>query len=478
MPGLDLASIKRILLIRPDAIGDMVTATPAIAALREKFPQARITVWGRRYNRPVIAGNPDIDEIIEDDLYPLIRQRRPIGLGQYRRWIATIKEQQFDLAINFGGEFAYALIIFLAGIRYRIGDKGRLLYRWLYNYPVLQRFNSWAIHEVEHHFELLAPLGITLQPGARLKVIPTPAAVLEGQRLIAAHGLKGKPLIAFNIGTSGSDKPWAIERFIDLINIVAVKYQTKVIVLGGPQEKALLEAIAARTAGQAIILGDLSLENLIGLLSQMQLYVANNTGPAHLAAALQVPSVILYTSKFQKPGRWAPWANRHKIIKAVSCCPYPCNPPACPYDLCTTEIGTAEVVEAIAELLGGQGALTKADEKMDRLRLSFNILILGEGPRAKRTMAVLKENDWRFWHIPDDELRKMSLKDLLAFYHLYDINIIQAFTKTSLKVKVSAILTSLTMLFPVLSLKDDGLEFKEIGPLADYYQDRSNRRVL
>jgi len=478
VPGLDLTSVKKILVIRPDAIGDMVTATPAIGALREKFPEAEIVVWGRRYNRPVIENNPDIDRIIEDDLYPLIRQRQPIGWSRYWRWAKAIRQEHYDLAINFSGEFAYALIIFLAGVRYRIGDKGRLLYRWLYNYPVLQRFNSWAVHEVEHHFELLAPLGIKLKPDAKLKVIPAAASVAAGQKLIAEHGLKGKPLIAFNIGTSGSDKPWALNKFSELITLVARQYRTKVIVLGGPNEKPLIEAIASRISGQAVVLLDLSLADLIGLLSQMQVYVANNTGPAHLAAALQVPSVILYTSKFQKPGRWAPWANRHKIIKAVSSCPYPCRPPTCNYNLCTAEIGTAEVAQAIADLLGGQGGLFPAEEKMERLRLSLNILVCGDDQRAKRIVAILQSQAWRVWHIPEDKLKRMSLFDLRDFYHLYDINLIHAFAHTPLKVKVSALLTGLTMAFPVFYLSDDGSDFTGIGDLADHYQSRSNQRVF
>ncbi|MFA5112780.1 MAG: glycosyltransferase family 9 protein [Candidatus Margulisiibacteriota bacterium] len=476
MPVLDLTSLKKILVIRPDAIGDMVTATPALAALREKFPQAEIVVWGRRYNRPVIENNPDIDRIIEDDLYPLIRQRQAIGCGRYWRWARAIRQERFDLAINFSGEFAYALIMFLAGIRYRIGDKGRLLYRWLYNFPVLQRFNSWAIHEVEHHFELLAPLRIKLKPDAKLKVIPAAASVQAGQRLIAANGLTGKPLIAFNIGTSGSDKPWAIEQFRDLLKLVAAQYQTKVIVLGGPNERPLLEKIAPQIAAQAVILLDLSLADLIGLLSQMHVYVANNTGPAHLAAALQVPSVILYTSKFQKPGRWAPWANRHKIIKAISACPFPCHPPTCRRDLCTSEISTAQVAQAISELLSGQGALTAVEEKSERLRLSLNILVCGDHERAKQAVKVLQSRNWRVWYLSEAELKRMSLSVLRDYYHLYDINLIQAFANTPFKVRLSALLTSLTMTFPVYYFTDDGRDLPGGEALLDYYSGIANRR--
>ncbi len=478
MSKIDLSSINKILVIRPDAIGDMVTATPAIAALREKFPQAHIAVLARKYNQLVIQNNPDIDEIILDELYDKIQKKQKIGWAEYRQQADLIRSKDFDLAINFCGEFAYAFVMFLARVRYRIGDRGRVAYSWLYNHPVLQRFNSWAIHEVEHHFELLGPLGIKMNADAKLKVIPTPAAINEGRRIIAGSGLHGKPLIAFNIGTSGSNKPWAVEKYIDLIKLVADKYKTKIILLGGPKEEALVKEAAPRLKDRAVNLVGLSLENFIGLLSLMRLYVANDTGPTHIAAALQIPSVILYTSKYQKPGRWAPWANRHKIIKVISKCPYPCNPPLCRRDLCEDEIGIELVAQAIDDLMSGKGALSPEEERLDREKLTFNILLIGDDKKKKPVLEILTKSGWRVWNISQPELKKMSLRALQDFYHTYDINIVHAFDGTPFKIRFSTLLTSLTMPFPVFYLRDEGLDFRNITALADFYTEKFNKRVI
>jgi len=475
---IDLSTIRKILVIRPDAIGDLVTSTPAIAALRKKFPQAHIAVLARKYNQLVIKNNPDIDEIILDELYDKIQKKQKIRFSEYKIAADQLCAQDFVLAINFCGEFAYALVMFLAGIRYRIGDRGRVMYSWLYNHPVLQHFNSWAIHEVEHHFELLQPLGIEMDPNAKLKVIPTREAVDEGKKIIAANELIGKPLIAFNIGTSGSNKPWAVDKFIELIRLVSDKYQTKIVLLGGPKEEALVREAAPKLKDKAVNLVGLSLENFIGLLSQMQLYVANDTGPTHIAAALQIPSVILYTSKYQKPGRWAPWANRHKIIKVISDCPYPCNPPICQRAICTTEIGTEEVAKAIDQLMSGEGILSPEEERLDREKLTFNLLIVGKGEKKEQALGILKTNGWRVWTIALEDLKKLSLRELQGFYHRYDINIVHAFPQTPFKLRISTLLTSLTMPFPVFYLRDEGKDFKNITALADYYTDKFNKRVI
>ncbi|MEE8638178.1 MAG: glycosyltransferase family 9 protein [Candidatus Margulisiibacteriota bacterium] len=470
MRQIDPSQIKKILVIRPDAIGDLVLTTPAISALRSKYPQAHIAVLAREYNQIVIKNNPAVDEIIIDDLYDRIYNRQRIGLSLYRQWIKRLRQKEFDIMINFCGEFPYALIAFLAGIPYRIGDKGKVLYSWLYNFPIFQRFSSWAIHEVEHNFELLKPLGIKMTNTPKLRIYPGKEAVSKGIKLIEENGLKGKKLIMVNIGTGGGNKPWNIENFKELIRILSNKYNTKIILLGGPKEKAIAETILPEMKHQILNLVGLPLEILIGLLSQMHLYIGNDTGPTHMAVALQVPSIVLYIAKYQKPGRWAPWATPHKIIKKVLDCPYPCRPSICKKDLCTREISPQEVALAAFELLSGKGLISPEEQKLERERLSFNILLIGSGPRKEKIARILKENDLRFWAMSIEEAKKMSIKKLLDRYSQYDINILQIISQSCFKLRLSALLTSLSMPIPVLHLADEGREFNNITSLLNYYQ--------
>ena len=95
MPLIDPSQIKKILIVRPDAIGDLVLTTAAIEALKSKYPQAHIAVLARKYNQIIVANNPAVDEVIVDDLYDRIAKHKRIGLAKYRHWIKYLKQKKF-----------------------------------------------------------------------------------------------------------------------------------------------------------------------------------------------------------------------------------------------------------------------------------------------------------------------------------------------------------------------------------------------
>jgi heptosyltransferase-2 len=283
------AKIKKILVVRTDAIGDLLLATPALAALRAKFPQAHIALMVRPYNQFVVKNNPDIDEVIVEDLYDRFHFGHRIGLWRYLVWIFRLYFKRFDVMINLAGDFPYALIGYLAGIPCRIGDRGRISYSWLYNCQVNQRLNSWALHEVEHNFELLAPLGIDLRTAGKCRIYPDADKLEAAAQLLSDHGLAGKKIIGVNVGTSGTNKPWALANYVELVKCLAAAYGTKIALVGGPKENELNKSIMPELGDTAVNLGGLPVELFIALLKQLDLYIANDTGPTHLAAALDVP---------------------------------------------------------------------------------------------------------------------------------------------------------------------------------------------
>ena len=480
MDGTDIepTKIKKILVVRTDAIGDLLLATPALAALRAKFPQAHIALMVRPYNQFVVKNNPSLDELIVEDLYDRFHFGRRIGLWKYLQWIFRLRAKKFDVMINLAGDFPYALIGYLAGIPCRIGDRGRVAYSWLYNCQVNQRLNSWALHEVEHNFELLAPLGIDLRSAGQCRLYPDADKLEAAAQLLRDNGLAGKKLIGVNVGTSGTNKPWALANYAELVKRLAAAYGTKIVLVGGPKENELNKKILPELSGTAINLGGLPVELFIALLKQLNLYIANDTGPTHLAAALGVPEVILYTSKYQQPARWAPWGNRHKLIKNVSNCPFPCRPPSCLMDLCTAEITIEEVLTAADVLLAGGGKMTPAEEKLDRERISFNILAAGDGPRKASAVNLLNQNGWRVWELSTEELGRISVRSLLELFIRYEINIVHSFVRYSWKLRLATLLTSVKMVFPAMLIRDEGKNFADLAALVKYYEDKFNRRLI
>lgn len=475
---IDPAAVGRILVVRTDAIGDLLLATPALAALRAKYPQAHIAVMVRPYNQFVLKGNPDVDELVIDDLYDLFHFGHKVKWRQYREWADRLRAMKFDVMINLAGDFAYALTAFLAGIPYRIGDRGRVAYSWLYNYRVNQRLNSWALHEVEHNLELLAPLGIGLRPAGPCRLYPDPLQLEAAKRLLQDHGLAGKKVIGVNVGTSGTNKAWALGNFVQLIRKLSERYQTKVVLVGGPKENELNRQILPELGGSAVNLGGLPIELFVALLKQFDLYVANDTGPTHLTAALDVPSVILYTSKYQQPARWAPWGNRHKLIKNVSGCPYPCKPSLCRRDICTTEITLEQVMAGAAEIMAGGGRMTPEEERLDRERISFNILAVGNGRLKDAVVKMLSDHDWRVWELTAEELHYMSVKELLDLLVRYEINIVHSFLPGRFKLRLATLLTSLKMVFPTMLTRNGPQEFNDLPELINFYEEKFNSRVL
>src|SRR5512136_1338971 len=100
---IDPAAVKRILVVRTDAIGDLLLATPALAALRQKFPQAHIAVLVRTYNQFVLKNNPDVDELIIDDLYDLFHFGHKVPRRRYFEWADRLRAMKFDVMINLAG---------------------------------------------------------------------------------------------------------------------------------------------------------------------------------------------------------------------------------------------------------------------------------------------------------------------------------------------------------------------------------------
>src|SRR3989339_363415 len=128
---IDPDKIKKILVIRPDAIGDVVLTLPAVHALRQHFPKAKITVLAREYTAPLLLNHPDIDQVIFD---------------------YDLKKFKFDLSVNYYNQFKDTYAVFRAGIPYRLGDSSRILTGWMNNLRVFRKWNDKTRHEVDLNF--------------------------------------------------------------------------------------------------------------------------------------------------------------------------------------------------------------------------------------------------------------------------------------------------------------------------------------
>ena len=384
--------IKKILLIRPDNLGDMVFATALMKGLKDHFSHASLSVLLKENAMDIVSPHPLVDEVILD----WYSQGKIQSKKEEKTYVDFLKEKKFDVAINLlFHPNPYADLARRAKIPHRLGDKGILAQGWKYNDGVYLNWKDLSRHEIEYLFDLVKPLGIHLQREALPKM--TLSIDKEKQEKVKTflhqHAFleRNAPLIVIHPGTSGGNKPWHEEGFANLISKLQKTYQAKIVLTGGPDEKDLTERIEKKALAQGGNPKDLlnlsarfSVAELSALLTLASLYIGGDTGPTHMASALGVPVLDIFPSKQKKPARWAPWGTRHLVVKPISECPEPCHPRICPLDICQKEISVDVVFENVKRLLGGGGLVGREETLYDWCKKTFNLLWLtGKIPQKK-----------------------------------------------------------------------------------------------
>ncbi len=347
-------AVQRILVRGTNWIGDAVLTTPALAALRAGFPKARISLLAKPVIGELLQSHPAVDEII------LYRDPGPhAGLGGKFSLARQLSRGHYDLAILLQNAFEAAAITALAGIlnRYGYATDGRS-FLLTHRVPLTPKIRRK--HQVEYYLELLRPLGIQVEPAApTLRTTPgEDAAAVEHLR---AFGVKpDQVVIGLNPGSVyGSAKRWLPDRFAQVADRLAAEHEACVLIFGGKGEEELGTTIASMMTAPTIVLsGRTSVRQLMALIKQCSLFITNDTGPMHIAAAFGVPLVAIFGPT--DPVTTSPFGKGHELIrKPVECSP--CLLRECPIDhRCMQRIRTDEVYAAAVRQLKAEGVGVKA----------------------------------------------------------------------------------------------------------------------
>jgi lipopolysaccharide heptosyltransferase II len=350
----------RILLIRLREIGDVVFTTPAVRALRQKFPEAHISYLVEPGASPVVEGNPNIDQLI---VAP--RREGAAGLWADLRLGRKLRAQAFDVAIDFHGGPRASLLTWLSGAPVRVGYEvaGRA---WMYTARVARPRELRARHSVVNQWDLLAPFGIgPPDPGTTpLEMRADPeTARLVAERLDQAGVAPGDALVIVHVSAGNPFRRWPLESFaVVAADLAASDTNRRIVVTSGPSERdaaaRVIEAARARLPAdeQARILrlGELSLAELRALSERAALYIGGDSGPMHVAATTNVSIVALYGPTLparSAPWRPARWTTETVEITGLSC--RPCDQRRCePGDFrCLTRIEPVQVIAAAERVL-------------------------------------------------------------------------------------------------------------------------------
>jgi len=353
-----------ILLVRLRLIGDVVFTTPAIRAVRRRYPDARIAYVVEEEAAAVVRHNPHLDEVIVAS--------SPHAPGRLRADIALIRKlrrERYDLAIDFHGGPRSSMLTWLSGAQQRIGYEvvGR---SWMYTTRVPRPRALRPRHSVVSQWDVLLPLGIA-PPDPELDVVEMrddPAAASAVARRLAAAGVgAANPVVVVHVSAGNPFRRWPSESFVELVCRLASKEpKRRIILTSGPSDAEAAAAIArdarARLAAQerqAIVeFGEFDLAELRALAGRAALYIGGDSGPLHIAGTTDVPVVGLYGPTL--PVRSQPFRGARFISAAAEVPDLPCRPcdqRRCePGDFrCLSGI-SAETVAALAErALGWRG---------------------------------------------------------------------------------------------------------------------------
>jgi heptosyltransferase-2 len=351
---------QRVLVVQPNWIGDAVMATPTLRAIRELYPSAQISYLLRRYVKPMYTGMPWADKLIT---YRTGKTKAKAGKGQFFDLAARLRPRKFDLAILLPNSFKAALVCKMAGIDRIIGyerdGRGFLLSDKLL--PVKDRGKYLPTPIVKYYLGLAHYLGSTHR-SLKLELFVTESEKREAEEVLTRAGLGPDthrpaagglaPLVMINPGAQyGAAKCWLPEYFAMLADRFIDELGATVLISGAPRERPIVDAINRQMKHAAIDLAraGCTLGSLKEIVRRCDLMVTNDTGPRHIAAAMDVPVVTVFGPTHAE---WTEiyFSKERKLSVPVFC--GPCQKKTCPLDhRCMTRLTPAMVYDASRKLL-------------------------------------------------------------------------------------------------------------------------------
>jgi lipopolysaccharide heptosyltransferase II len=319
----------KLLIRATNWVGDAIMALPALRAVRERFPEAHVAILALPYVAKIYEGQGIADELIGYD-----RSGKHAGIMGREKLASRLKESNFEQALLLQNAFEAAWIVWRAGIPRRIGydrdGRGILLNRAV---PV-PRNGEIPAHEKYYYLELLRRIGwidsLPATPEISLRVAAAEADKAE-HRLRLGGARTGVPRIAVAAGASyGSAKCWPPERFAEALNRLHAEHEADIVLFGTDGEAAVSAAIQAGLKHAAVDLtGTTAIGELPALLSRCSVFLGNDSGAMHVAAAVGLPVVAVFGPT--DPHGTAPVTPRCTIIQEKPYCS-PCFLRRCPTD--------------------------------------------------------------------------------------------------------------------------------------------------
>ncbi len=311
---------KRILLIRPSALGDVVRTVPVLVSLRQAYPQAQIDWLVQDNYAPAIAAHPALSGVVPFARKQLSRWYQPgNGMKQALQWVRELRHHHYDAVFDLQGLARSGFIARLTGARLRIGFANARELGWLgYNqrYPIAPR-----LHTVERMLGLLAAHGLPVVRDMRL--YPHDDELWWLQQYQSEHALDKQPYVIIAPTAQWLCKCWPIDRFLELARRIhtSLKPAPRLVILAAPHERTYLQPLLDGLTHEKPLCPTTSVGQMLALVSRCRLLVCNDSAPLHMGVGFGKPLVALFGPT--DPSLVGPYQRPETVIQ----------PPQLPADL-------------------------------------------------------------------------------------------------------------------------------------------------
>jgi ADP-heptose:LPS heptosyltransferase len=325
--------IRKILLIKLKGIGDVVLSTVVLNNLQKDFPNASIDFLTEPPSKAALEYIPAIREIL------LFDKKEPFNS---MKLIWRVMKRQYDLVIDMYSNPRTALVTYLSGARYRAGFpyRGRE-----YAYNLKGPVDRGTYHAAQLHLELLREIGLTANDATLHFGISQNDSTFADAFFKEAFP-DGKPVIALSPSGGWESKKCDVSKFVEIGKAIFEKYKCKLLVVWGPSDLKDAQDICAGISTDVVLAPPSSIREMAALMKKCKFVVANDSGPMHIATAVQVPVLSLHGPT--NPKLQGPFGDMHEYIRLESLDCICCNLLVCPRKHeCFTELPVKDVMKKV-----------------------------------------------------------------------------------------------------------------------------------
>ncbi len=317
-PDLAARDVRRILIIKPSAVGDIVRTLPVLTALRRRWPDAHIAWLVAGHCADVLTGHPALNQVICFDRRAYASVGRDLSITQaFTRFVLDLRASRFDLVIDIQGLFRSGFFSLATGAPVRIGRGDSREFTGFF-YTHRAAVDERRMHALVLNTGMVAPLGVKVQPSVDDLYI-SPQARSGAQRVLAEHGVAvGLPYAVIAPGSNWPTKNWPAGKFGHVAHGLRCRLNLPSVVVGTAGQTPMAEEIQRHEPSAVSLCGKSTLAELVAVIAGSRLVVANDSGPMHIADALDIPLVGVFGPT--RPEIVGPFRRTDGVIRAKLPC--------------------------------------------------------------------------------------------------------------------------------------------------------------